>query len=606
MCTGGNEHERNHGTENEEHQYIIPRIIVSVLLFICGFKFLPLFYAAYIVIGYDVLFRALKNIVRGKMFDECFLMSVATIGAIRIKELPEAVMVMLLYQIGEYFQDKAVDKSRDSITGLMDIRPDYANKISGGGIVKLTPQEIKTGDIILVKAGEKIPLDGIVTEGSTNIDTSSLTGESAPRKIHRGEEVFSGCINLDGVLKIKVTKTFENSTVSQILELVEQASEKKTKTENFITRFAQIYTPFVVCLAVLIAVVPSFFIAGNWIERALTFLVISCPCALVISVPLSFFAGIGAASKAGVLVKGSVYLEKLSDIKTAVFDKTGTLTNGRFEVVQINSDDPKILEYAAKAESGSNHPIAKAIKKAYGTETGVYEITEIAGKGIRAGIDGREILAGNSKLVNTKEIQAEGTVVYVSVDGNYIGNIVIADTLKKDSACTIKELNNMKIHTVMLTGDAQNTADKIGKKLGIQTVYAGLLPNNKVEKLEELMTADKGNTIFTGDGINDAPVLTRADAGIAMGGLGSDAAIEAADIVIMDDNPAKLLTAVQISKKTMGVVKQNIIFAISVKVLFLILSGFGMMTMWGAIFADVGVALLAIFNALGIMKDDKN
>ncbi len=593
-----------HEHEEEENKFIIPKIILTAILFICGYKLNILFYVAYLVIGYDILWKALKNIIKGKMFDECFLMSVATVGALCIKEVPEAVMVMLLYQIGEYLQDKAVDKSKDSITELMDIRPDYANKVTDDGIVTVAPQEVKINDIIIVKPGEKIPLDGEITEGSANIDTSSLTGESLPQKVEVGQNVYSGCINLDGTIKLKVTKNFENSTVSQILELVEQASAKKTKTENFITRFAQIYTPFVVILALVIAIVPSFFVAGNWIERALTFLVISCPCALVISVPLSFFAGIGASSRAGILVKGSVYLEKLSNIKNAVFDKTGTLTNGNFEVVEINSDNPEILKYAAIAESGSNHPIAKAIKKAYGKELPICEITEISGKGIKTKFEGKEILVGNAKLINNApKIDHIGTVVYVAINGKYIGNIIIADTVKKDSAYTINELNNRNIETVMLTGDCESTAKAIQARLGVKTAFAELLPSDKVAKIENYITnSNNGTTIFVGDGINDAPVLTRADVGIAMGGLGSDAAIEAADIVIMDDNPAKLLNAISISKKTMTIVKQNIVFAIGVKVIFLILSGFGMMTMWGAIFADVGVTLLAILNALRLMK----
>jgi len=592
-----------HEEHSQEHKRIIPRIIFAAVLFLCGFKFHILFFAAYIIIGYDVLFKAIKNIIKGNTFDECFLMSLATVGAICIKELPEAVMVMLLYQFGEYLQDKAVDRSEEAVTKLMDIRPDYAGKISENGeILKVSPQDVKPEEIIIVKPGEKIPLDGIVTDGSANLDTSSLTGESIPKKVTAGDSVYSGCINSDGVLKIKVTKTFENSTVSKILELVEQASSKKTKTENFITRFARIYTPFVVALAVIIAIVPAFFVAGNWIERALTFLVISCPCALVISVPLSFFAGIGAASKSGILIKGSVYLEMLANIKTAVFDKTGTLTNGRFEVSEINPVNPNLLEYAAKAESGSNHPIARAIKEAYGQETKIYEITEIAGKGIKAIIDGNEVLAGNIKLVNAEEYKTSGTVIYLSVNGEYAGNIVISDTIKTEAAHTIHNLNSRKINTVMLTGDSQNNAEAIGNKLGIQTVYAELLPDAKVEKLEKYITKGNGYTIYTGDGINDAPVLTRADAGIAMGGLGSDAAIEAADIVIMDDNPAKLLTAIDISKKTMCIAKQNIIFAIGIKILFLLLGGFGVMTMWGAVFADVGVTLLAVLNAMRIMK----
>lgn len=586
-----------------ENKFIIPKIILTIILFVCGFKFQLLFYIAYIVIAYEIALKAIKNILNGKVFDENFLMTVATIGAICIKELPEAVMVMLLYQIGEYLQDKAVDKSKDSITELMDIRPDYANKISGNEIIKVNPQEVMIGDIILVKPGEKIPLDGTVIEGQSQIDTSSLTGESVPREAFIGQNVNNGCINLDGTIKLKVTKTFENSTVSKILEMVEEASDKKTKTENFVTRFAQIYTPFVVVLAVVIAIVPAFFFAGNWIERALTFLVISCPCALVISIPLSFFAGIGAGSKAGILVKGSVYLEKLSRIKTVVFDKTGTLTNGSFEVIKINSDNPEILRYAALAESTSNHPIANALKKAYGKEVTIQKITEISGKGIKAEIDGNEVLVGNAKLIDiTPDKNEGGTVVYVAVNGKCIGNIVISDTEKKDSAYTVSELNKQKIDTVMLTGDSNNTAKIIQEKLGIKQAFGELLPNQKVKKLEEIMAKNQRTTVFVGDGINDAPVLTRADVGIAMGGLGSDAAIEAADVVIMDDNPAKILDAMSISKKTMRIVKQNIILAIGIKVLFLILSAFGLMTMWGAIFADVGVTLIAVVNALRILK----
>lgn len=586
-----------------ENKFIIPKIILTIILFVCGFKFQLLFYIAYIVIAYEIALKALKNILNGKVFDENFLMAVATIGAICIKELPEAVMVMLLYQIGEYLQDKAVDKSKDSITELMDIRPDYANKISGNEVIKVNPQEVMIGDIILVKPGEKIPLDGTVIEGQSQIDTSSLTGESVPREAFIGQNVNNGCINLDGTIKLKVTKTFENSTVSKILEMVEEASDKKTKTENFVTRFAQIYTPFVVVLAVVIAIVPAFFFVGNWIERALTFLVISCPCALVISIPLSFFAGIGAGSKAGILVKGSVYLEKLSRIKTVVFDKTGTLTNGSFEVIKINSDNPEILRYAALAESTSNHPIANALKKAYGKEVTIQKITEISGKGIKAEIDGNEVLVGNAKLIDiTPDKNEGGTVIYVAVNGKCIGNIVISDTEKKDSAYTVSELNKHKIDTVMLTGDSNNAAKIIQEKLGIKQAFGELLPNQKVKKLEEIMAKNQGTTVFVGDGINDAPVLTRADVGIAMGGLGSDAAIEAADVVIMDDNPAKILDAMSISKKTMRIVKQNIILAIGIKVLFLILSTFGLMTMWGAIFADVGVTLIAVVNALRILK----
>jgi len=598
MC----EHHEHHEEHGEENKYLPVKLAVTVLLFLLGFKFQLFFIAAYLVIGYDVLYKAAKNIACGKVFDECFLMSIATIGAICIKEYPEAVMVMLLYQIGEYFQDKAVDNSKESISNLMDIRPDYANKINGADIDKVEPQEVKIDDIILVKTGEKIPLDGVVEEGHASVDTSSLTGESVPRNVITGDKVFSGCINLDGVLKLRVTKTFENSAVSKILEMVEHAASKKTVTENFITRFAGIYTPFVVVLAVIIAVVPQFFIPGNWIERALTFLVISCPCAFVISVPLTFFAGIGACSKAGILVKGSTYLEKFAHVKTAVFDKTGTLTNGHFKVIEINSDNPDILKYAAFAESASSHPIARAIKEAYGKETGIVDVTETSGRGVKAIVDGKEVLAGNAEFVQVDGINSTGTVVYVSIDGEYAGNIVIADTLKDDSIYTIKELNKQNIQTVMLTGDSKKNAEHFKEELGMTLVYSELLPNEKVEKLEEIIAQNKGVTIFTGDGINDAPVLMRSDVGIAMGGLGSDAAIEAADAVIMEDKPSKILDAVKISKKTMSVVYQNIIFAIGIKLLFLILGIFGLMTMWGAIFADVGVTLLTVLNALRILK----
>ena len=588
---------------NEENKVLLIRFLFTVFLFILGFKFQIFFIAAYIVISYDILYKMLKNLLAGRFFDECFLMSIATIGAICIREFPEAVMVMLLYQIGEYFQDKAVDNSKESITKLMDIRPDYANKITEESIIKVDPHEINTGDIIIVKTGEKIPLDGIVTEGHASVDTSSLTGESLPRNIAVGDSVYSGCINLDGVLKLRVTKTFENSEVSKILEMVEHAAAKKAVTEKFITRFAGIYTPFVVVLAVIIAIVPQFFLPGNWIERALTFLVISCPCAFVISVPLTFFAGIGASSKAGILVKGSCDLEKLAHVKTAVFDKTGTLTNGNFKVVQINSDNPEeLLKYAAIAESVSSHPIAKAIRNEYGKSTEIVDVTEISGCGVKAVIDGKEILAGNAKFVGAEEIEVSGTVVYVSIDGKYAGNIVISDTLKQDSAYTIKELNKNNVQTVMLTGDSAKNTEYIKNELGINRVYAELLPDKKVEKLEEILNKNKGITIFTGDGINDAPVLMRADVGIAMGGLGSDAAIEAADVVIMDDKPSKILDAVKIGRKTMTVVYQNIIFAIGIKVIFLILGILGVMTMWGAVFADVGVTFITILNALRILK----
>ena len=582
----------HHHHETNRKSFIIAKILVSILLFSLGFLYQPLFFIAYLTAGWDVLWKALKNILKGQVFDENFLMSIATIGAFCIKEFPEAVMVMILYQTGEYFQDRAVEKSRKSIAGLMDIRPDYAN-LNGE---KVAPQKIKIGDIITVNTGEKIPLDGIVTEGQASIDTAALTGEAAPRRVQTGDNVISGCINLDGVLKIKVTKEFEESTVAKILELVEHASSKKTKTENFITKFARYYTPAVVVIAAIIALIPPFYI-----ERALTFLVISCPCALVISVPLSFFAGIGGASKKGILIKGSSCIETLAKTGTVVFDKTGTLTKGSFKVTEIHSDNPKLLEYAAGAESASSHPIALAIKKAYGKdipETG--NIREFAGLGVKAVVEGHEITAGNAKFVNAEPVSTDA--VYISIDGKYSGYIVVADEIKEDAGAAVQALKKLGINTVMLTGDSKNTALKVQEALGIKQAYAELLPQNKVEKIEELINRSKKSIIFIGDGINDAPVLTRADAGIAMGGLGSDAAIEAADAVIMDDKPSKVVTAIKSARKTITIVHQNIVFAIGVKALFLILGGFGMITMWGAVFADVGVSFIAILNALRGMK----
>ena len=597
MC---NHHEHHHqhccGSSNSS---TIFRAITALLLFAGGFKFSILFFLAYIIAGWDVIFKAAKNITKGHVFDENFLMSAATIGALCIKEYPEAVMVMILYQIGEYFQHKAVEKSRHSISELMDIRPDYANLCGE----KVSPQEVKVGDIITVNTGEKIPLDGIVTEGHASLDTSALTGECVPRTVSTGDSVISGCINLNGVLKIKVTKEFGESTVTKILELVEHASSKKARTEKFITKFAAYYTPAVVILALMIAFIPPLFITGNWIERALTFLVISCPCALVISIPLSFFAGIGSASKNGILIKGSNYLELLAKPDTVVFDKTGTLTKGVFKVREVHSDEPDFLKYAAYAESASSHPIAAAIREAYGQEIPEQNnIEEIAGLGIKAIIDGKEILAGSAKLVKTEPINTDGTVVYVSINGNYCGYIVIADEVKDDSKETIEKLKTLGIKTVMLTGDSKNTADKVQKKLGVDNAFAELLPEDKVNKLEKIIKTAGGSVIFVGDGINDAPVLTRADVGIAMGGLGSDAAIEAADAVIMDDSPSKLITSIKIARKTMRIVKQNIVFALGVKALFLILGGIGIMTMWGAVFADVGVALLAVLNSLRTLR----
>lgn len=593
MC----EHEHHH-----ENSYVIPRIAAALILFACGFWFKPLFLVSYLIAGGDVLFKALKNIIKGQIFDENFLMGLATIGAICIKEYPEAVMVMILYQIGEYFQHRAVEKSRHSITKLMDIRPDYAN-LNGE---KVSPKSVKIGDIIAVNTGEKIPLDGVVIEGEASIDCSALTGESVPVRVKSGDNVISGCINLDGVLQIKVTKEFGESTVSRILELVEHASSKKAKAENFITKFAKYYTPAVVVMAVLIAFVPPLIMHTGftaWFQRALTFLVISCPCALVISVPLSFFAGIGGASKEGILIKGGSYIETLSKPSVVVFDKTGTLTKGVFKVTEIVSENPNLLKFAAFAESASSHPIAAAIKKEYGKEIPPQNnIREIAGSGVEAVIDSKKILAGNARFAGTKPVNKDGTVVYVSIDGEFAGYIVISDEIKEDAPFAVSALKKMGITTEMLSGDTYKTAVSVQQMLGLDKVYAELLPEDKVNKLEELITNSSGSVIFAGDGINDAPVLTRADIGIAMGGLGSDAAIEAADVVIMDDKPSKVVTAIKISKRTMNIVKENIAFALGVKVLFLILGGFGFITMWGAVFADVGVALIAILNALRAIK----
>ena len=585
--------------EHEEaNTFVIPRIITGLILFGLGYIFKPLFLAAYLIVGADVLLRAIKNILKGQIFDENFLMSLATVGAICIKEFPEAVMVMVLYQIGEYMQDKAVDKSKNSIAALMDIRPDYAN-LNGQ---KVSPSEVKTGDIITVKTGEKIPLDGVVVSGKASLDTSALTGEALPRSVETGDEVISGCINLNGVLEVKVTKPFGESTVAKILELVENASSKKAKTENFITKFARYYTPAVVIIACIIACIPPFYI-----ERALTFLVISCPCALVISIPLSFFAGIGGASSKGILIKGSSYIEILSRAKVAIFDKTGTLTKGNFKVVEISSDNPDLLHYTAFAEAVSPHPIAEAIREAYKEKYNFEiptnnEIEEIAGYGIKAKIDGKEILVGNAKFVNTTPVNKAGTVVYVAIDGVYQGYIVIADTIKDDTKSAIEALRKLGLKTEMLTGDSRINAQNVAAEIGIDEYHAELLPNDKVERLENAIASSKGSVIFVGDGINDAPVLTRADVGIAMGGLGSDVAIESADVVIMDDKPSKVALAIKMAKKTMLIAKENIVFALAIKLLFLIFGGLGFVSMWGAVFADVGVSIIAILNALRASK----
>lgn len=570
---------------------------------------------SYLIVGIDVLKEAIENILKGKFFDENFLMAIATIGAFCIAEFPEAVTVMLFYQVGELLQSYAVDKSKKSISSLMDIRPDFANLEKDGSIEKVDPKDVKIGDIIIVKPGEKVPLDGIIIEGNSMLDTMALTGESVPRETKAGNNILSGCINQSGLLKIKVTKKYGESTVSKILDLVENASNKKSKSENFITKFAEYYTPIVVIIAVILAIVPSILIPGtfaDWLYRALSFLVVSCPCALVISVPLSFFGGIGGASKMGILIKGSNYLEALSNTETVVFDKTGTLTEGVFEVQKVKPvkiSEEELIKNAAYAENYSNHPIAQSIKKAYNKEIDEKLITktkELAGLGIVANIDNKDVFIGNEKLINEKKIEFTkckdiGTILYVAIEEKYVGYILISDKMKEDANTTIKELKNIGIQkTVMLTGDKKSVGDYVAKKLKIDEVYTELLPNEKVEKLEELMKQkkEKGKLIFVGDGINDAPALALADIGIAMGGLGSDAAIEAADVVIMTDEPSKISNAIKLSKKTMKIVHQNIVFAISIKILVLILSALGISSMWEAVFADVGVSVIAIINAL--------
>ena len=618
-------HHHVHEEENNE-RIILSRIVLAILLFITAMLFThstilkcTVLGMAYLIAGYDIIFKALKNIIKGQVFDENFLMGIATLGAIGIKEYPEAVMVMVLYQIGEYLQDKAIEKSQNSITELMDIRPDYANIEKNGDLTKISPYEVKIGDTIIVKTGEKIPLDGIIIDGTATLDTSALTGESRPREVKIGDEAISGCINTNGLLKIRVTKEYGQSTVSKILDLVENASSKKTKTENFITKFAKIYTPVVVLAALFLAILPPLIFGSNfsvWINRALTFLVISCPCALVISVPLGFFAGIGGASKCGILVKGSSYLELLSKPETIVFDKTGTLTQGCFKVVKIvqqeDTTKEELLELTAYAESYSNHPIALSIKKAYDKnidKNRISEISEIAGNGVRAEINGCSILVGNENLLKNHNISYQkanetGTIVYTAKNSKFLGYIVISDKLKEDAQKAIMELKKLKLQTVMLTGDTEESGLTVAKKLNIDKAYTQLLPIDKVDKIEDIIEQKTKNksVIFVGDGINDAPVLTRADVGIAMGGLGSDAAIEAADVVIMDDKPTKVATAIKIAKQTLTIVKENIAFALGIKVLFLILGAFGFVTMWGAVFADVGVTLIAVLNSLRALK----
>lgn len=599
-----------------------PTLIIGTILYLIavigdfkGALALILFVASYLLIGGKVVLTAIKNIARGQLFDENFLMTVATIGAFSISEYPEAVAVMLFYEIGETIQGYAVNKSRSSISSLMDIRADYANIIIDGKEKKVSPETVKVEDIILVKPGEKIPLDGIVVEGESFVDTSALTGESVPRKIAVNDEILSGGINTNGVLKVKVTKKFGESTVSRILEMVENAANKKANTEKFITKFAKVYTPIVVALAILIAVVPSIFIKdalfSTWLYRALVFLVVSCPCALVVSVPLGFFAGIGGASKKGVLVKGSNYLELLKDLETVVFDKTGTLTEGVFTVTEINTNNiqkEKLIEVAAMAESFSNHPIAISIIKEYGKEIDkevIEEYEEIAGHGIKAVINNEEILIGNAKLMNQfnisyNEVDSIGTVVYCAINGEFKGSIVISDKIKENAAEALINLKAAGVKkTVMLTGDNKKTAEKVGEKVNIDEVHSELLPLGKVKEVEKLLKASNknGRLAFVGDGVNDAPVLARADIGIAMGGIGSDAAIEAADVVLMKDDINALVDAINVSKKTNKILWQNIIFALGVKVIVMVLGTFGIANMWTAVFADVGVTIIAIINS---------
>ena len=613
---------------NKKMNIKLIKIIVSIILVITStiIKFDNslvnniLYILAYLIVGLEILLKAIKNILRGKVFDENFLMSVATIGAFCIGEFQEAVAVMIFYQVGELFQSYAVDKSRKSISNLMDIRPDYANVYRDNEIEKIDPDDVNIGEIILIKPGEKIPLDGIVVEGESMLNTLALTGESIPRKVSINDEVLSGCVNIEGTLKVKVSKEFGESTVSKILDLVENASSRKSKSENFISKFARYYTPIVVIIAIVLAIVPPLIIKdasfNDWIYRALSFLVVSCPCALVISIPLSFFGGIGAASKIVVLIKGSNYLEALANTEIVVCDKTGTLTEGVFKVQKIDTvgySDDELLRYASYAENFSNHPISLSIKEAYGKEIDekqITEVKEIAGKGISAKVNKKIVLVGNETLMKENNIKYDkskevGTLVYVAIDKKFAGTIVIADKIKDDAFKAVKlfrENNIQKI--IMLTGDHKNISEDVASKLNLDEFYSELLPQDKVEIVEKLMQKKEGNgkLVFIGDGINDAPVLALSDIGVAMGALGSDAAIEAADVVIMTDEPSKIANAINISKKTMRIVKQNITFAITVKIAVLILSALGIASMWAAVFADVGVSVLAIINALRILR----
>ena len=594
----------------------------AVLLPLSGWAELAVFLVPYAVIGWDVLWRAVRNIAHGQVFDENFLMALATIGALAIGEYPEAVFVMLFYQVGEWFQSYAVNRSRTSIAALMDIRPDYANIEVDGQLRQVDPEEVSVGDAIVIKAGERIPLDGVVLEGSSTLDTAALTGESLPRQVQPGDDVISGCVNLSGLLKVQVTKAFEESTVSKILDLVENASSKKAKAEHFITRFARYYTPIVVLAAVALALLPPLFTQVSWldaIQRALNFLVVSCPCALVISVPLSFFGGIGGASRAGILVKGGNYLEVLAKTEIVVFDKTGTLTQGVFNVTAIHPDhcdQSQLLELAALAEASSDHPISRSLLEAWGQlpdRSRVTQAEELSGRGVRAVVDGKVICAGNDKLmeeigVTWHPCHHVGTTVHVAADGVYLGHIVISDQVKPDAGQAIAALKAAGVRkTVMLTGDAKQVGEAVAAQLGLDEVHTQLLPTDKVDRVERLLkeVSPKGALAFVGDGINDAPVLSRADVGIAMGALGSDAAIEAADIVLMDDKPSKLAQAIAIARRTLSIVRQNIVFALGVKLLDLLLSALGQANLWEAVFADVGVSVIAIFNAMRAMRTGK-
>lgn len=620
ICGCGHSHEH----DEKEIKTLYIRLGTGAFIFILSLlpftPFKPIFtLVAYLILGHDVLLHSVKNILKGKIFDENFLMSLATIGAWLIGEYPEAAAVMLFYQIGELLQEKATAKSRKSITELMDIRPDYANLKKDNETITVNPTDVHIGDIIIVKTGEKVPLDGIVTEGSATLDTSALSGESLPVDVSINDRVLSGSVNKNGLLTIRVEKEFSESTVSKILNLVESSSKKKAQTENFITSFAKIYTPIVVMCALLVALVPPIFLGGwaDWLYRALVFLVVSCPCALVLSVPLGFFSGIGLASKHGILIKGGNYIEALSKLDTVVFDKTGTLTEGRFEVSKIVTDMDKneFMRICAHAEHFSNHPVAQSIKNSYNGEIcseSISDYREISGQGIEIKLDGKSVFAGNSHLMKSTDLSVpipdkNGSIIYVAYDNKYIGYAMISDVIKSDSKQAISSLKKSGYKTAMLTGDIKYSADSVGAEIGIDKIYSELLPQDKVEITEKLISAlANGKTLaFVGDGINDAPVLARADIGIAMGGLGSDAAIEAADIVIMNDEPSKIPLAISISKKTMSIVRGNIIFSLSAKLLVMLLSLIGYPSMWLAIFADVGVALIAVFNSARIFFDKR-